>query len=84
MDYALRRDKAPTRAQGRDLIDRFIFISPLSYYSEHLEVRIEDDHAVGFLLPNCSLSEDIREMFERHVMTLNCLFEMLTSKELQT
>lgn len=82
-DYALRRDKHPSKAQILNLIQRFNNVSPLSYFFGQLQISISGDIIAAKRLTKDEIHEMILTEFEIHVSSLKILFHLLQSEDIQ-
>lgn len=83
LDYALRRDTPPTKRQAQELVDRIVFIGPLTYLSRQVQIDFRDRVPVMSLSKNNELTKGGVQAFHSHVAELQQLFSMLTSDQLQ-
>ena len=82
-DYALRRDAYPTKAQGLNLIDRFSSLSPMSYMSGRVELKLDAGRVVANFSTSDPIDPQAKPFIDQQVSTINILFDLFRANELQ-
>ena len=73
-DYALRRDRLPTRQEIENIFSRLVNVAPITYYQDQLRMEWAGQKFVAHITPGVDFFDDEElERFTAHVGSVNLM-----------